>query len=132
MTWNPDLYNQFKQERFLPFEDCINLITKKPSMDVIDLGCGTGELTRKLRDSLPEPQLVLGIDSSAEMLSKSHQFASQHLLFAQRSIEQQVSMPDTWDLVFSNAAIQWVPDHRQLLSSIIGMIRKGGQLVIQI
>lgn len=131
MAWNPDVYNQFKKERFLPFEDSVKLINQKPGMDVIDLGCGTGELTAKLSASLAHPRLVFGIDSSVEMLEKSSGFIEENLEFAKRSIEEQTGQPEKWDLVFSNAAIQWVPDHRELFPSIIAMLKKGGQLVIQ-
>jgi trans-aconitate 2-methyltransferase len=130
MAWNPETYNQFKSERFTPFYDLLALAKVKPGMSVIDLGCGTGELTRKLADALPESS-VLGIDSSAEMLNDSKSFANHHLRFEQRSIEEQVELEDKYDLVFSNAAIQWVEDHETLLHKIVMMIRPGGQLLIQ-
>ena len=60
MAWNPDVYNKFKSERFAPFVDLLALIDPVPNMRVIDLGCGTGELTRKLSDALPG-SVVLGI-----------------------------------------------------------------------
>lgn len=131
MSWNPNIYNKFKSERFAPFYDLINLIELKPNLKVIDLGCGTGELTRKLADQLQNSQ-VLGIDSSSEMLSQASAFSNDQVTFEQRTIEKQVKSDQKYDLVFSNAAIQWSDKHEQLLPAIIGMLRPGGQLAVQI
>lgn len=131
MAWNPDQYNRFKTERFAPFYDLLQLIHVSENLDVIDLGCGTGELTSKLAKILPNAK-VLGIDSSAEMLAKSAEFANPQLRFEQRSIEEQLAIDQKWDLVCSNAAIQWVDDHEVLLPKMISLIRPGGQLIVQI
>ncbi|MBA4852989.1 methyltransferase domain-containing protein [Emticicia sp. BO119] len=131
MAWNPDIYNKFKSERFAPFYDCLNLVAIRPGIDVIDLGCGTGELTRKLADALPGSK-VLGIDSSQEMLNDSKAFANEQVQFKLRGIEEQINLDEKWDLVFSNAAIQWVYNHEELMPEIISMIKPGGQLVIQL
>ncbi|TLV02758.1 methyltransferase domain-containing protein [Dyadobacter luticola] len=130
MAWNPDTYNQFKSERFTPFYDLLALAKTRPGMSVIDLGCGTGELTKKLADAMPDCS-VLGIDSSSEMLAGCSNFAGEHLGFIQRSIEEQVGREEKFDLVFSNAAVQWVEDHESLFAKIIAMIKPGGQLLIQ-
>lgn len=130
MAWNPDQYNRFKTERFAPFDDLVQLIEPRDGLKVIDLGCGTGELTSKLADFLPNANL-LGIDSSAEMLAKAELFASQRLKFEQRSIEAQLATGEKWDLIFSNAAIQWVDDHENLFVKIIAMLQPKGQLIVQ-
>jgi trans-aconitate 2-methyltransferase len=131
MAWNPEKYDEFKSERFAPFYDLISLIDIKPAMDVIDLGCGTGELTGKLADKLADAH-VLGIDSSAEMLSKTQPFRKKNLRFEQKTIEEQINTDQKWDLIFSNAAIQWVDNHQVLLPKIINTLKPNGQLVIQI
>ena len=131
MAWNPDIYNKFKSERFTPFYDLLALLHVKPDLDVIDLGCGTGELTRKLADALPD-SIVLGIDSSQEMLNDSKPFENEYIKFECRSIEEQLNSDKKWDLVFSNAAIQWVENHEVLLPKIISAIKENGQLLIQI
>ena len=130
MAWNPDTYNKFKSERFTPFYELLALLKVKADLQVIDLGCGTGELTRKLADALPT-STVLGIDSSREMLNDSTEFKNDQLNFEKRSIEEQVDMNSRWDVVFSNAAIQWVADHETLLPKIISTIKPNGQLLIQ-
>ncbi len=131
MAWNPDQYNQFKAERYAPFYDLLQLIEIKTGLDVVDLGCGTGELTHQLAEVLPDAN-ILGIDSSAEMLDKAKAYANQRLRFEQKTIEAQLDTAKLWDLVFSNAAIQWVDDHEKLIPKIISCIKAGGQMVIQL
>ncbi len=128
MPWNPERYHQFEQERSAPFDDLLQLIERREGLDVIDLGCGTGELTRRLADYLPESN-VLGIDSSPEMLAKASALERPGLRFERGQIEMAT---DQWDLVFSNAAIQWVDDHPTLIPRLLGLVKPGGQLVVQL
>lgn len=130
MEWNPDTYEHFKKERAEPFFDLMDLMDTKSNLHVIDLGCGTGELTSKLLDYL-EGSKILGIDASAEMLEKAEHHKTARLHFIQRSIEEQLRLPETYDLVFSNAALHWCENHVQLFSDIISKINKGGQLAVQ-
>ncbi len=126
MAWDPDRYLKFRRERMAPFVDALSLIDARPKMSVIDLGCGTGELTAKLQDALPGSE-VLGVDSSAEMLSRAR--AREGLSFEQRRIEE---VEGQWDLVFSHAAIHWVDDHPKLIPRLLGQVKPGGQLVVQL
>lgn len=128
MPWNPDSYRQYQTQRNAPFEDLLALITIRPGMQVIDLGCGTGELTARLADTMPN-SAVLGIDTSAAMLAEAFKLARPGLGFRQEKLED---ITGQWDLVFSHAALQWVPDHESLLPRIIELIRPGGQLAAQI
>jgi trans-aconitate 2-methyltransferase len=130
MAWNPETYNQFKSERFTPFYDLLAFAKVKPGLNIIDLGCGTGELTSKLANAMPESN-VLGIDSSEEMLHDSKAFANNRLRFERRSVEEQLELDEKYDLIFSNAAIQWVDDHETIFPKIIAMLKPGGQLLIQ-
>lgn len=131
MPWDPVKYGRFKTVRSAPFFDALQMVQdEKPGMSVIDLGCGTGELTRYLADRLPGAA-VLGIDSSAEMLQDAGAFTRDGLSFAVRGIQEQLEMPEQWDLIFSNAALQWVPDHERLYPALINKIKPGGQLVVQ-
>ncbi|REC59206.1 trans-aconitate methyltransferase [Chryseobacterium pennae] len=131
MAWNPEIYDQFKEERSAPFFNLLKLVESRRGISVIDLGCGTGELTSKLLDYL-EDSKVLGIDSSEEMLEKAAQFKTSRLNFEKRSIEEQLHLGDTYDLIISNAAIQWCSNHKELFPRIISKIKEGGQLAVQI
>jgi trans-aconitate 2-methyltransferase len=131
MAWDPATYNKFRSERMQPFYDCLQLIELRSAMDIIDLGCGTGELTLQLAEFLPEPNMVLGIDSSAEMLLESSRFKHLNLSFRKARIEDQLQDVKKWDLIFSHAAMQWVDDHHRLMALIISRLKAGGQLLIQ-
>ncbi len=130
MPWDPALYNKFKKERFAPFVDLQKLINVKDGLKVIDLGCGTGELSRMLADSLPDSQL-LGIDSSDEMLLESKNYEGSNVNFRKQKIEDAILEDASWDLVFSYSALQWVDHHRVLIPKLIQRVSKGGQLVMQ-
>lgn len=125
--WDPDCYLTFQKERFAPFEDLLPLVVVKPGLRAIDLGCGTGELTVRLAERLPESH-VLGIDTSEEMLKKARAHARTGLRFEHRDLR---TLDGAWDLLFSNAAIQWVDDHRELIPRLLSHASPGGQLAIQ-
>ncbi|KKO88710.1 trans-aconitate methyltransferase [Sphingobacterium sp. Ag1] len=130
MPWNPTVYNQFKDIRFKPFYDLSELVTADKIEHAVDLGCGTGEQTAILSEQFSQATF-LGVDSSAEMLSKSHQLETERLKFRQSSVENFLAEPKTWDLIFSNAALQWLEDHQVLFPKIISKLNAGGQLAIQ-
>jgi trans-aconitate 2-methyltransferase len=127
MPWNPAQYHKFQAQRAAPFEDLLALVHVREGMRVVDLGCGTGELTRRLADHLPNSD-VIGVDSSPEMLAKAAQHARPGLRFEQGRIED---FSGDYDLVFSHAAIQWVDDHETLIPHLFGAAAPGGQLAVQ-
>jgi trans-aconitate 2-methyltransferase len=128
MPWNPGRYHQFQNERFAPFADLLALIKIRDGLRVVDLGCGTGELTRRLADALPGSEVV-GIDSSPEMLERAREQAREGLCFELGAIE---TVEGKLDLVFSHAAIHWVDDQRALIARLLSLLTPGGQLVVQL
>jgi len=137
MSWNPDQYHKFQSERFAPFDDLLKLVDVRPGLKVVDLGCGTGELTRRLADSLPESD-VLGLDSSPQMLAKAGaQVGAQGLRPLERAgltfeLGDQTHLAGSWDLIFSNAALQWSENHERLVGHLYGRLARGGQIVAQV
>jgi trans-aconitate 2-methyltransferase len=127
--WSPEQYEKFKAERQQPFHDLVALIERRPRMRVVDLGCGTGELTRELHETLGARETV-GIDNSETMLLKAGSFGGEMLHFQQNRIEAFVT-DEPYDLIFSNAALHWVPDHEQLLVRLTNFLSANGQLAIQ-
>lgn len=129
MTWSPEQYQRFQDERKQPFLDLVALIERRPRMRLVDLGCGTGELTQELHATLGALETV-GIDDSETMLLKSGHFEDQMLRFERGSIEAFVT-DQPYDLVFSNAALHWVPEHEQLLVRLTNFLAADGQIAIQ-
>ena len=129
MSWSPEQYQRFKAERKQPFTDLVALIERRPRMRVVDLGCGTGELTRELHESLGAVETV-GIDDSETMLLKAGHFEGEMLRFERGSVEAFVT-DQPYDLVFSNAALHWIPAHEQLLVRLTNFLSNDGQIAIQ-
>jgi trans-aconitate 2-methyltransferase len=128
--WSPAQYERFKAERQQPFFDLLSLVQPAAQLRVLDLGCGTGELTRLLHDRL-QAATTLGVDSSPAMLAKAAAFAAPGLRFVERDLR--VLPPDEhYDLIVSNAALQWVPDHAQLLARCRDALGAKGQLAVQV
>jgi len=128
MPWDPNQYHKFQAERSAPFFDLLSLVEVRPNLKVVDLGCGTGELTRKLADSLPG-SIVTGLDSSEQMLEKAAFFSSLNLVFVQGDQSQ---LTGEWDLIFSNAALQWSENHADLIPYLYQRLNPGGQLAVQV
>src|SRR5581483_2756708 len=125
---NPAQYERFRAERSQPYFDLMALVRPRPGMRVVDLGCGTGALTRELHRRLGAAETV-GIDSSDAMLAKSAEFVTDGLRFERGEIAA-VSGDARYDLVFSNAALHWLPGHPALLARLTAMLRDGGQLAV--
>jgi trans-aconitate 2-methyltransferase len=128
--WNPAQYERFRRERAQPFYDLLDLVQPRPEMRVVDLGCGTGGLTRVLHQRLAARETI-GIDSSPAMLTRSEAFAGDGLRFALDDIADFAADAD-FDLVFSNAALHWIPDHPALLRRLTDALTPGGQIAVQV
>jgi trans-aconitate 2-methyltransferase len=130
MPWDPNQYHKFQAERSAPFFDLLSLVEVRPNLKVVDLGCGTGELTRQLADSLPA-SIVTGIDSSEQMLEKAaSRFASgPNLVFIQGDQSQ---LTGEWDLIFSNAALHWSENHAELIPYLYRRLKAVGQIAAQV
>jgi len=128
--WDPDQYSKFAAERAKPFFDLLAMVEPVPAGEVIDLGCGTGELTAQLH-AQTRAAATLGIDSSEAMLAKARPLARNGLRFALGDIAE-FAAEAKFDVVFSNAALHWVPDHPRLLRRLAAGLRAGGQLAVQV
>src|SRR5579872_7322741 len=116
MAWSPEQYHKFQNERAAPFEDLVALGRFADGMRIVDLGCGTGELTAKLAERSKDATVV-GVDSSPTMLEKARPLARPGLRYEQGRIEEW-SAEAAWDLVFSHATLQWVDDHGALFAKL--------------
>ena len=129
-VWNPKQYDRFRDERSRPFYDLLALVQRAAEMRVVDLGCGTGALTKHLHVDLSAKE-THGIDSSASMLAKAKEQAAPGLSFAAGDLETW-NEPGAWDLVLSNAALHWAGDHASLLARLAGSLTARGQLAVQV
>jgi trans-aconitate 2-methyltransferase len=131
-TWNPIQYDKFQREREQPFYDLLAMIRPSPGMRVVDLGCGTGKLTRQLHTRLAARE-TLGIDRSAQMLAaQQDEPATTGLRFTVGTVESFLAGDGTYDLVFSNAVFHWLENHAHLLARLAERLSPGGQLAFQV
>jgi trans-aconitate 2-methyltransferase len=132
MTWDPGKYVQFGDHRDRPFFDLTARIGADAPRQVVDLGCGPGNLTATLADRWPDAQ-VLGLDSSPEMLARAEPLTAQHpgLAFAAADIADWTPGPGC-DVVVSNAALQWVPGHLELLPGWLDALPPGAWFALQV
>ena len=127
--WDPNQYQLFQDERARPFFDLLNLVTPTPGGRVIDLGCGPGELTRTLHEHTGAAETI-GLESSESMLSGSAAHAGGGLRFALGDIGT-LADAEGFDIVFSNAALQWIDGHDVLIPRLAALERPGGQIAVQ-
>jgi trans-aconitate 2-methyltransferase len=128
--WDPSQYNKFSTQREQPFWDLAHLVRAVPSPTVVDLGCGDGRLTASLGEMLGAAS-TLGVDSSAAMIESAQSYASQVLRFELGDIGEWHERAK-FDVVFANASMQWVPDHRSLIRRWTGALRPGDHLANQL
>lgn len=126
--WNPVQYLKFSDHRLRP---ALELLARVPLGDariIYDLGCGTGEVTRLIAERWLDAK-VYGLDSSREMLEKAGA--------AGRNVEWLEADVSTWtpdkapDLIYSNATLHWVENHRALFPRLAGFLNGGGCLAVQ-
>jgi trans-aconitate 2-methyltransferase len=128
-SWDPAQCQRYADERARPFFDLTGRIHTPDPAAVVDLGCGPGSMTVTLAYRWPRAA-VLGLDSSAEMIEAAGAHARPgRLRFAVGSISDWDA--PAVDVIVSNAALQWVPDHLALLPAWAAALRPGGAIAVQ-
>jgi trans-aconitate 2-methyltransferase len=128
-AWDPDTYNRFREQRHQPFFDLLALVEPRAGMTAVDLGCGDGQLTAELHRRLGNAA-TLGVDSAETMLARAATLAIPALRFRRDDIAT-FTPTGPVDLVFSNAALHWLPDHPSQCARLTTFLRPGGQLAVQ-
>lgn len=131
MQWDSNLYLKFKNERTRPSSDLIAGIGSIAPKSIIDIGCGPGNSTEKLMKRFPNAEIT-GVDSSPAMISAAKEaYGGTAIKFMLADISED-SIKEKYDLVFSNACLQWVPDHKKLIPKLMSMLNEGGVLAVQV
>ncbi|MHB1137574.1 MAG: methyltransferase domain-containing protein [Microthrixaceae bacterium] len=152
-AWEPDRYHQFRAERTTPFRDLLALARpfegdpRSGRPRLLDLGCGSGELTVEAHRLLGSGS-TLGVDTSASMLAGVSQLDEPGVRFEQGDLasitgldrelpvaevdDQRMFGAPGWDLILANASLHWVPDHASVLAHWRAQLRPGGQLAVQV
>ena len=129
MGWDPKTYLAFGAERTRPAADLLARVPVAAPRRVADLGCGPGNSTALLRARWPEAEID-AIDFASEMLADACKSGVDA-----RFIEADIAAwtPDeTYDVIYSNAALQWLADHEALMPRLLSFVRPGGVLAVQV
>ncbi|HET8664744.1 MAG TPA: trans-aconitate 2-methyltransferase [Nocardioides sp.] len=129
-TWDPERYLTYADERGRPFVELVARVGAEAPGAVVDLGCGPGNLTTLLRERWPEAD-IRGIDASPEMIEKARAVGPS-ITFEVADLRTWVEEVDPVDVLVSNATLQWVPGHLELLPALVSRVRPGGWLAFQV
>lgn len=129
-TWDPERYLTYADERGRPFADLLARVGATDPAQVVDLGCGPGNLTGRLRQRWPSAQ-VTGLDSSPEMIARAREAGVDGVRFDVADLrEWRAERPV--DVLVSNATLQWVPGHLDLLPQLVEQVAPGGWFAFQV
>ena len=128
MTWNPEQYLKFAEPRLRPAVDLLTRIDAANPARVFDLGCGAGNVTRLLKARWPDAQIT-GVDDSAAMLTLAAK-SLDGVSWVQQSLADW-QPKHAADIIYSNAALHWLPDHRALFKKLVDHLAPGGVLAVQ-
>src|SRR5262249_38813315 len=129
-SWNADQYLKFGDERTRPCRDLAAAIALPQVHRLIDLGCGPGNSTTVLAERWPDVQIT-GLDN-ASMIDVARSAQPHHRWIVDGIAEWAASEREQFDLVFSNAALQWVQDHESLYPRLFERVFPGGALAVQV
>ena len=124
--WDPDVYLSFADQRGRPFYDLLSRVGAQQPRRVVDLGCGPGNLTVQLAQRWPDA-VIEALDNSPQMVTAARE----------RGVDAAVGDLRTWtpqrdtDVVVSNAALHWVPEHGDLLVRWAGQLPAGAWIAVQ-
>jgi len=126
--WDTAAYEAFSDLRLRPALDLLARVFSVPEGPVVDLGCGAGAAAGALRARFADAHMV-GVDSSAEMLAKAGDAGHYDTLDRADIADWRATQAPA--LIFSNAALHWLPEHEALIPRLFAMLAPGGMLAVQ-
>jgi trans-aconitate 2-methyltransferase len=130
LDWNPALYLRFANERTRPAAELLARVPLAQARHVVDLGCGPGNSTELLVQRFPEA-LVTGMDNSQAMLATARQHLPQARFELGDIASWEPAEGGAPDLIYANAALQWVGGHETLIPRLFAQLAPGGVLAVQ-
>lgn len=127
--WSSEQYLKFKSQRTQPAIDLAKRIPLSHPKKILDIGCGPGNSTSVLKKIFPQA-CILGVDNSEDMIKKAKE-ACPDIDFQVCDITSGFDKLDTYDIIFSNACLQWIPDHRELIPMLFSRLDRNGVLAVQ-
>ncbi|MDH6366641.1 MULTISPECIES: methyltransferase domain-containing protein [unclassified Breznakia] len=129
--WSSEQYLCYHKERTQPSIDLVSRLPEEGMLTILDIGCGPGNSTNQLYQKYPNAHII-GIDSSEDMIDKARKDYP-HLNFQQVDVTKDLyTLNETFDLIFSNACLQWVPNNEKVLQELFHMLNKNGVLAVQV
>lgn len=126
VKWNADLYNQQHGFVYKYGEDVIEWLNPREGEKILDVGCGTGELTQKIVEA---GAFVTGIDASPEMIRKAKENYGDIKFFVKDASD--FSIDEKFDAVFSNATLHWINKQKEALQCIYHALKEDGRFVFE-
>lgn len=129
-NWSADQYLKFKNQRTQPAIDLAGRLIKYNPGSILDIGCGPGNSSSVLADIFPDAD-ILGADNSDDMIKKAVK-AYPNINFQLCDVTSELDSLGSYDVIFSNACLQWIPNHRQFIPQLMDKLNTGGVLAVQI
>lgn len=129
-VWNSEQYLKFKNQRTRPAIDLAKRINAARPKNILDIGCGPGNSTAVLKDLFQDSD-ILGVDSSEDMINKARK-SYPDMNFQLCDVTTDLDSLDKYDVIFSNACLQWIPNHKDFIPSLFDKLNKNGVLAVQI
>jgi trans-aconitate 2-methyltransferase len=130
-SWNADQYLKFAAERTQPSRDLLARIVVDRPARVVDLGCGPGNSTAQLAERWPAAE-ISGLDNSAAMIDQANRAYPDRRWILGDIVEWAADAGEPFGVIFSNAALHWVPDHAALYPALFSHVAPGGALAAQV
>lgn len=128
--WSSTQYLKFENQRTQPAIDLAKRITIKQPKDILDIGCGPGNSTSVLKKMFSQAY-ILGVDNSEDMIKKAKE-TYPDIDFQICDVTTQIDKIDDYDVIFSNACLQWIPNHKAFIPMLFNKLNRNGILAVQI